>query len=86
LESKGHGHDTVQAHPQFGLNDRTSIAETTAIRNLKTMICHLSKKFPKSVIYPVQINFSNNLSYNERANLDKINKAITDLSNIQNYT
>ena len=68
---------------QIGLNDRTSIAETTAIRNLKTMIGHLSKKFPKTVIYPVQINFSNNLSYTERANLDKINKAITDLSNMR---
>jgi len=79
--------DTIHNHPKsiivhMGINDRSANPEGTSIRNFKTMMGHIVSKFPHTSIYPVVINYSQKLPITNRMNLDKLNDAIRQYTNV----
>ena len=60
----------------LGLNDRSSDPQKTSIRNLKTMLTWMKKRFESSDIFLTEINFSKLLPKAEQTNLEAINRAM----------
>jgi len=58
-----------------GINNRNSNPDSTSIRNFNTLVGHLTKCFPSSIIYFAEINFSASLYPHQRLNLSALNEA-----------
>jgi ribA/ribD-fused uncharacterized protein len=63
----------------IGINDRCSNVHTTAGRNLTTMVNKLADRNQSSEMYLIEINYSDQLTKQERSNLDAINKTMFEL-------
>lgn len=63
----------------IGINDRNSNVQTTAGRNLTTLVNKLADRNQSSEIYLTEINYSDQLSKQERSNLDDINGTMFEL-------
>jgi len=60
----------------LGLNDRSSDPQKTSVRNLKTMLTWVKKRFESSRVFLIEMNFSKYLPIAEQNNLDLINRSL----------